>query len=407
MPTEIKLDQPCDNLELIQGDSVSLKLREIIVPVANLYLDPNNPRLRSDTFEDSHYQELNPLDSRIQSDLLVEMNRPEFAIDQLVDSISSRGFVQVDSIFVREMDEHPGNYLVIEGNRRTTALKRIINRSVHYPASLISEIQQIPVKELIVDDPEELQEQIDFILGIRHHGGIITWGAMQRAHSIYKRYMNICNRIGYPCSIDEFNYNLNIAKEVGAGFNVTTQNVKKSLMVYRVYEQLKLNRFDVKPDKFSLIEACMSKRALANDYFYLDPENLRISEEGMERFDKMVLSPGAPITNPKGTSNLDYIVKNGSFFDIRCLEDGNVDLEDLRYEIQSRGNPTDFHDKLEKILRQLENLKIDEFQDSKPEKELIRRITEITVNKLVSLCGDDTQPRHHETSVFRRNKKTT
>ena len=99
-------------------------IRKNNVDIEDLLLDPNNPRFSR------HTEDLIPedkiADPKIQKDTFERMVRNrEFAINELETSIKTRGFAPVDNIFIKSI-KGTKKYLVVEGNRRVTAVKLLL-----------------------------------------------------------------------------------------------------------------------------------------------------------------------------------------------------------------------------------------------------------------------------------------
>ncbi|ECP5780322.1 hypothetical protein FUA83_24030, partial [Salmonella enterica] len=89
----------------------------------NLYLDPNNYRF-VDNENHKFVTEDNILDPQVQkrSRTFIEGKGKE-NIRDLIASFKANGFLDVDRIQARELGDN--KYLVLEGNRRVTALKAL------------------------------------------------------------------------------------------------------------------------------------------------------------------------------------------------------------------------------------------------------------------------------------------
>ncbi|NNR93883.1 hypothetical protein GBT15_18750 [Escherichia coli] len=89
----------------------------------NLFLDPNNYRF-VDNDQHKPVSEKDMLDPTIQrrTRFFIEGNRQE-NIKDLIASFKSNGYLDVDVIQVKDLGDN--NYLVLEGNRRVTALKAL------------------------------------------------------------------------------------------------------------------------------------------------------------------------------------------------------------------------------------------------------------------------------------------
>ncbi len=87
----------------------------------NLYLDPNNYRF-VDNENHKFVGEDNLLDAQVQKRTRTFIEgRGQENIRDLLASFKANGFLDVDIIQVRELGDN--KYLVLEGNRRVTALK--------------------------------------------------------------------------------------------------------------------------------------------------------------------------------------------------------------------------------------------------------------------------------------------
>jgi hypothetical protein len=155
------------------------------VPLDELLLDPNNFRFRrpgsvNDVAEARFHEtrvQAQAID-RIKTDGIAELKR----------SISENGFVPVERIVVRLIDTPEGSaskYLVIEGNRRTTALKLLQQEQAggaDIPQSVIDVFVDVPV--LLAADVTS--DDVLAIMGIRHVGGPKEWGGYQSALLIFE-----------------------------------------------------------------------------------------------------------------------------------------------------------------------------------------------------------------------------
>ena len=178
--------------------SLAPELKKIKVDVGKLLLDPNNPRLFST--EEARV----PLDKvgdpgvqdSTRSRLFPESGKDQFRIDELVQSIRANRYVPEAGgyIFVRRLEDSE-NFLVLEGNRRLVALRKLLSDAdtlSREAPDVLTSIKTIEVLEIIDDIPEEkLQEKISYLLGTCHHGSHKNWSPFARAKGIYERYLEI------------------------------------------------------------------------------------------------------------------------------------------------------------------------------------------------------------------------
>lgn len=199
-PLFLKCDEPKSGLQSfrrkvpIQSEVFGI-IRNMVtylpatVAIQDLLLDPNNFRFKhpasgteiaEQRFEEESVQKA-AID-RVKSD----------GIEELKNSIRENGFVPVERIIVREYsrgrasdDDNSQKYVVVEGNRRTTALKTLQNEhdaGVGLNPTIVDTFSQIPV--LLAQGATE--EDLLAIMGIRHVGGPKEWGGYQSALLIYQ-----------------------------------------------------------------------------------------------------------------------------------------------------------------------------------------------------------------------------
>lgn len=164
--------------------SVSLRLDNIVVSIQQLMLDPNNYRLaygsKATTYADSEV-------CSIQED--IERQLAKEKLTDLRDSIIENGFLEVDRIVVRKLDGHENEkYLVVEGNRRTAALKSLLED--HHDGflvlddTLLKKLNSINVVLINSSNPDEIRNYANTLMGIRHVSGPKKWTGMQSAKLI-------------------------------------------------------------------------------------------------------------------------------------------------------------------------------------------------------------------------------
>ncbi|MBA4009246.1 MAG: hypothetical protein C0486_10760 [Erythrobacter sp.] len=151
------------------------------IPLDQLLLDPNNYRLQdNDNYNlvsEERYAEDNVQD-RTQKKL------EKHSLKELVASIRSNGFLEIERIVVTPYEHSEGKYLIIEGNRRVAALKLLREDDlggINVPDQVRRTFDAVPC--LVAEGQEEAFFK-EALMGIRHVGGIKEWGGFQRAKLI-------------------------------------------------------------------------------------------------------------------------------------------------------------------------------------------------------------------------------
>ena len=162
-----------------------MNLTKTQVKLDDLLIDPNNPRFADISDEKLNVPQSRFSDPEIQKHAYDKMMNPSFDVVSLANSIEIVGFLQVDNIVAKKLDD--SKYVVVEGNRRVTALKYITNQfklgQSILTAEFIDKLSLIDV--LVVDNSEDDAENVGKIIqGIRNVSGIKEWAAYQKAQFI-------------------------------------------------------------------------------------------------------------------------------------------------------------------------------------------------------------------------------
>ena len=214
----------------------------IHVPLDKLILDPNNPRFSKNEYE-LVTEEAMFADPDVQLQALSKMvgDLNNFDIKSLEKSIKENGFHGlVQRILVRRIGEF---YLVIEGNRRTTALKELQRKHSSGKAGdrltedLLALLEAIPV----VDCTDLEKKQIDLLLGFAHVGGTKPWELLPSAFHVYNIYAELLGEKHMWDAIQveaQFVYDAAVARQVAARASITSAKVKDYVRVYRAFKAI-------------------------------------------------------------------------------------------------------------------------------------------------------------------------
>jgi len=187
------------------------------VPVGQLLLDPENPRLAWRVDGDSQ-------------DELLKILWTEMAVDEVAWSIAENGFFRSEPLFViiknpQEKDREKRRYIVIEGNRRLAAVLLLRDkklrekvRAIDLPdvdAEKLALLDQIPV--IIYPSRVSLWATV----GFRHINGIKPWDSFSKA----KYVSEVCEDHNIPL------------KEIATKIGDRHATVKRLYRGYKILEQ--------------------------------------------------------------------------------------------------------------------------------------------------------------------------
>lgn len=343
-------------------------LKEESINIEDLLLDPNNPRFSK------HLDEIVPIekvsDEDVQLTAFTQMNDPKnhFEIDELVEAIMADGFIHVDKIFVKKIGK---KYLVIEGNRRITAIKNIFKKhSSEITPELKKEITKIPCIVIDASDPGAT-DTVRKILGLRHHGSILPWKPLPAAFNLYQEYMSEhCSDAEKVKDPDNFLYKPDIVKKVAAMFSVKWNDVRQKVKLYRVYLQLaavsRNHPAVIGSDSFSMIEETLN-RADLRKFFEYDESRSVFSEDGVEKILDIYfgLRGKLPaITEASaGSSNVRdfaYVVSEGTEEDVRRIVIDREKASVVKAEVETKRSHRSLQNTLELVLNELNKINLGE-----------------------------------------------
>ena len=156
--------------------------------IDNILLDPNNYRIISSETEYQKVPEERIGELEVQEDTQALMEQ-RGELDPLIKSILRIGFLPIDRVVVRLWKD--GKYVVVEGNRRIAAIKKILKDYERGRISLREDVlNSIKEIEVLVIDEEKRNIPVlqNLIQGIRHVQGVKGWGPYERAMMIKELY---------------------------------------------------------------------------------------------------------------------------------------------------------------------------------------------------------------------------
>lgn len=147
------------------------------IPISKLRLDPHNPRLPAD------------VQGHSQLDLAVHL---ELGFDALTvaESIASHGYFGSEPVIVIKDPDAGENWIVVEGNRRLTALLGLVNADIRSafanpsPWEELSQRSTISASDLIPAVVLPSRAKATPIIGFRHISGILQWQPYAQARYI-------------------------------------------------------------------------------------------------------------------------------------------------------------------------------------------------------------------------------
>jgi hypothetical protein len=171
-------------------EKISEFLTPLKVKLDQLLLDPNNPRFAELGEKIDQVPETRFAEEKVQKAAFEKMKTPKFNVTELRDTIKELGFLPMDRLVVR-LWRGPGElkkYVVIEGNRRVTALKWLLE--LHDAGKETFTEKQLDtfnnLEVLLLDDQRAPATARWILPGLRHVSGIKEWGPYQKARMVHE-----------------------------------------------------------------------------------------------------------------------------------------------------------------------------------------------------------------------------
>ena len=347
-----------------------------------LMLDPANPRLSLAMESKKGYSSQEICSEKLQAFVENKVLDGHHQVARLVRSIRDKGFIRGSQpIIVKKVQKE--KYLVLEGNRRTAAIRRLLREKKTLSSAVARSLETIPVQVFTYtkNTRHSEAEVLDILLGTIHIESPEEWGAMEKAFYVYRAYMREAER---EYNSSRFHCDSALAKNMGERFSMTAAAVKLEIGIYRVYEQLKKKGYDIKPEGYTLIQLAL-KSSVSKEYFEYSSDILKMSVDGLDAYAQACVEEGASITNPKKWRAFAYVLKEGTAHEQWQVIEGK-DPEQIKEKIEKRREKQFFRDSLQAIKQDIEKLKFVDFGGTTDEVNLVREIASLCNTFLMPLA---------------------
>ena len=233
------------------------------VQIDDIYLDTENPRLPTSL-------------PRSQKDMALYIAR-HTSITELMTSIAENDYFPGEPIIV--VPRAVGGYIVVEGNRRLTAIK-LLNDSTLYPQN--SRVRRI--SETAKHKPDsvpcvifETRGEIVNYLGYRHISGVKQWDPLAKARYIAMYFETKTSADREP--IDRY-------REVARGIGSQYPYIKRQLDGYAIYQHIEsagfyeIQSLNEESISFSLLSTAIGYDAIlkfvsSTQHPFIEPHRLK------------------------------------------------------------------------------------------------------------------------------------
>lgn len=366
--------------------------------VKKLLLWPNNPRLKISNFNEVKYTDKELQDPVNQRKILKLLSKHEdHDVGTLIKSMSKVGFMREKAPIVMKVKGGDG-YLVLEGNRRLTAIRNILNDStVKISRANRQSLESIPCWIFEHTSNEvPLKAAISRMVAEAHVKGQKAHSKLQRAHMLYDAYEGF---LSGKRKARKFTLDKEVLKTTADFFDFPLKELESEISVVRIYKQfVEAYEYEDIPQKCSERLSWVHKHhKLFNIHFGYNAEELCFDDEGLEKFYEIFLDPEAAVQNPQSFKKILTVMRQGEPNDIDCIREDADYLAEIEQSIRERKSSSRFLTGLQTIEKRLNGLLISDFNKSDDELRAIGRIKSLVDNKLARLNLDDAMV--HEPSV--------
>ena len=190
---------------------------QIETHIDNLFLDPNNPRFISPEW--NYISDDNIMNSSVQENIKGRLITG-FGIEKLASNIRINGFLKIDRVVVKKINNTEDKYVVLEGNRRICAAKLIFEQAQtnsELPEDVVDSVTNIECLEYIGTDPKASW----IFQGLRHISGITDWPPFNKAKLLVEQM-----------ETDDLTLT-----QVGERFGITAYAAGQWMRGYRAFQQ--------------------------------------------------------------------------------------------------------------------------------------------------------------------------
>ena len=321
-------------------ESLASLLTPINVSLDDLLLDANNPRFSELGEELSVIPEGRFADEKVQSNTFEKMRDPMFDVAELRDTIKTIGFLPMDRIVVRRWKgtgDTP-KYVVIEGNRRVTALKWLRNlHEIGKETFDQARLDNILTLECLLLNSDLAPASATLILpGLRHVSGIKEWGPYQKAKAVHALRLSGMS-----------------PQEAAQSLGLSTRMANSAYRCFLALENMKsdeeVGEF-AEPRMYSYFEEIFKRPAIKNWLVWSDEIGGFIQTERLAEFYSWMIpgseddAPTSPkLPEAKSVRDLAQIISDESALNVLRGPQGSLARALARYEVD---HPEDWYPKV-------------------------------------------------------------
>ncbi|WP_243361596.1 ParB/RepB/Spo0J family partition protein [Fundidesulfovibrio terrae] len=298
-------------------------VEKVSVKIEDLFLDVRNPRFHGET--DLELIETDDIFDLRNQEIIRQYILKKYAASEIVDSILEVGFVPVDLVVVEAVGD---KYIVVEGNRRVTAIKtihgNIQRKDVLANDDVLRSITEFEVLKISSNKGDaDLKKWI--LQGIRHVSGVRQWGPYQQAMLIHELYY----RHGLKFK--------DIGKTIGVHFNRVSTMLRAYLAILQMKQFDEYKEF-AHANLFSHFEQAYIKKSIRDWMEWNDELHEYTNKENLLKFYDLIIGKNKkqPVMSRNVRDDLPLIYENKDVFE--DVMNSKITVDEARKKIIKTGN---------------------------------------------------------------------
>jgi hypothetical protein len=283
----------------------------IKVPFTKIFLDPNNPRIAPSEGDRPGYDDPAQIfDKEVQIHLEQRVEEV-YKVTELEPKIVAQGWVPIDNILVWDHPKKKGHYIVLEGNTRTVVLRRIRDRLdkeraklermterkksyaakdldeqgevVNQLEQIVKDTDQLTVYPVDAKTPEELEEKLPRLMGVRHITHAQQWSPYALnlyILSLYRRMFYEKHKAGTDLKLED-----DLIKKVAAEVSLPSTKTRRNIQAASAFSHFKRRYEDRLPageqfgDEDQYFFELILQNELPRKQFEFEKNDLQLAEE--------------------------------------------------------------------------------------------------------------------------------
>ena len=359
------------------------------IDTRKLLLWPDNPRLKSSGFNEVKYTPQQLISPKGQARIFKQLAQNEqHDVAALVKSMCKVGFMREKAPIVLHYPSID-RYLVLEGNRRLTAIRTVrSDSSLPISPTERRSLDKIPCWLFVhTDKSVALITAIKRMVAEVHIKGQKPHTKLQQAHMLYDAYRSNCPQ---STTTKAFKIDPEAVRSTADLLDFPLKTLEAEISVVRIYKQLvETYGADAISQKYTERLSWVHKnQAQFKQHFGYDSKSLSFDELGLERYYDMFLSERASIINPQAFKTFLNIMRAGDVAGIDLIHQDPSMLTEISNRVSNRKEANRFLIGLQGAEKKLRSLTVSDFRETKEEIKTIKAIESLVNQRLVRLTDE-------------------